>query len=218
MALLRAAGLCRLALRAPWAAVRLLSSTSGGERLAGEDKPAGRRVDLEALRRERALRPPVDRAPPALPRKVHRSGYATPEQLQVNKELQECASGEAVLALVSSHLAVMNEVNVSTALMTICRRVGKGEATWLRDDPRFAQLLRVAQAGFEVRASCCCCRCLLASELTSPHTLDRSKWELRRSATPCMRAHSWALCCPLTGWSATGTSAPQNWAILCRKR
>ncbi len=156
MSLLRAAGLCRFALRTQWAAVRLLSAAAGGEPPAGEAKP-GRRVDLEALRRERALRPPSDRTPPAPPRKVFYTRYATPEQLQLNKELQACASAEAVLALVSARLAMMNEVNFSTALMTIARRVSKDEAAWLRDDPRFAQLLRVAQAGFEVRASCCCC-------------------------------------------------------------
>jgi hypothetical protein len=206
MALLRAAGLCRLALRAQWASLRLLSSAAGGERPAGEDKP-GRRVDLEALRRERAVRPPTERSEPAPARKVYSTPKPSREQLQLNKELQECASGEAVLALVSSRLAVMNVVNISTALMTIARRVGKGEATWLRDDPRFAQLLRVAEAGFEVRALRCGCRCLLASELTSPHTLDRSKWELRRSATPCMRADSWTLSRRTGGCRASGVLA-----------
>ena len=150
MALSRTAGLFRLALRTPWAATRLLSSAAGGEPLSGE--PKRRRVDLEALRRERALRPPSDRVAPALPSR-YKQPYATREQLQLNKDIQACASGEAVLALVSSRLAVMNEVNAATALITISRRVSKDEAAWLRDDPRFAQLLRVAEAGFKVRAS-----------------------------------------------------------------
>jgi hypothetical protein len=153
MALSRTVGLCRLALRTRWASVRLLSSAAGGELPSGE-APPGRRVDLEALRRERALRPQSDRVAPALPSR-YKQPYATREQLQLNKELQECASGEAVLALVSSQWAVLNEVNAATALITISRRVSKDEASWLRDDPRFAQLLRVAEAGFEVRALRC---------------------------------------------------------------
>ena len=147
MALLRTAGLCRLALRTQWASLRLLSSAAGGEPPA-EDKP-GRRVNLEALRRERALRPPSDRAPPALPRKVFSTPKPTLEQLQLNQDIQACASGEAVLALVSSSLAMMNEVNISTALITIARRVGKSEAASLSGDPRFAQLLSAAESLFE---------------------------------------------------------------------
>jgi hypothetical protein len=149
MALSRTAGLFRLALRTPWAAARLLSSAAGGEPLSGEYKRRG--FDLEALRRERALRPPAERVARALPSR-YKQPYATREQLQLNKDIQACASGAAVLALVSSQWAVMNEVNAATALITVSRRVDKGESAWLRDDPRFAQLLRVAEAGFEVRA------------------------------------------------------------------
>ena len=50
MALSRAAGLCRLALRTPWVTTRLLSSVVGpGESPGGEAKP-GRLADPEALR------------------------------------------------------------------------------------------------------------------------------------------------------------------------
>ena len=147
MALLRAAGLCRLALRAQWAVVRLLSSAAGGELPAGEEKP-GRRVDLEALRQERALRSPSDcaRVSPARPRR--RLVAPTREQLQLNKELQVCRSGEIVLALVSSRLAVLNEVNVATALMTLARRASKSEAALLCGDARFAQLMDAVASCF----------------------------------------------------------------------
>ena len=183
MALLRAAGLCRLALRTHWASLRLLSSAgAGGEPPAGEDKP-GRRVDLEALRRERALRPPSDRARGPIARGVRagsagsargprgvrsrahhpaaRVSPATPgrlvpptrEQLQLNKELQTCASGEAVLALVSSRLAVLNEVNAATALMTLARRASISEAASLSGDARFAQLIDAAASRFGLMAA-----------------------------------------------------------------
>jgi hypothetical protein len=146
MALLcRAAGLFRLALRTPWAALRLLSSTAGGELPA--DKP-GRRVDLEALRRERALRPPAERARVSSARPGRHLVAPTREQLQLNKELQACASAEAVLALVSSRLAVLNEVNAATALVTLARRASTSEAASLSSDARFAQLLDASASCF----------------------------------------------------------------------
>ena len=61
MALSRAAGACRLALQTQWAVVRLLGSAASGGEPPGDDKKHGRLVDLEALRRERALRPPAER-------------------------------------------------------------------------------------------------------------------------------------------------------------
>ena len=142
MALSRAAGLCRLALRTQWTCVRLVSSVAGeGKPPSGEEKP-GRLVDLEALRRERALRLPAERQQHAPPRKTRRSYTPTYQQLQVNRDIGACKSVEAVLDLVRLNLAVLNEVNVATALMTISRRVGEHEAAHrLGGDARFAQLL-----------------------------------------------------------------------------
>ena len=148
MALSRAAGVCRLALRTQWAVVRLLGSAASGGELPGDDKKRGRLVDLGALRRERALRPPAERRQPAPPRNA-RSNRPTAEQLRLNAELLACSSAEAVLGLVSSRLAVFNEVNAATALLIISRRVGKGEtARWFSSDARFAQLLSAAESLF----------------------------------------------------------------------
>ena len=61
MALSRAAGLCRLALRTQWIATRLLSSVAAGGELPDSENKPGRLVDLAALRRERVLRPPAER-------------------------------------------------------------------------------------------------------------------------------------------------------------
>ena len=142
MALSRAAGVCRLALRTQLAVLRQLGSAASGEP-QGDDKKRGRLVDLEALRRERALRPPAERRQPAPMRK------ATREQVQLNADIQACASAEAVLGLVSSRLAVFNEVNAATALMIISRRVGKHEAaSGISGDVRFAQLLSTAESLF----------------------------------------------------------------------
>ena len=92
MALLRAATLCRLALRTQWAAVRLLSSASGGgEPSDGEDKR--RRDDLAALRRERALRPADARQPPTPPRyRQYASslGRSTDWTVALNDAIQAC--------------------------------------------------------------------------------------------------------------------------------
>ena len=150
MALSRAAGLCRLALRTQWAFVRLLSSVAaGGEPPGDEDKKRGRLVDLEALRRERALRPPAERTPLVPSRKAHRQFKPTAEQLRLNKDIGACASAEAVLDLVSLRLAVLNEVNAATALMSVARRVEKGNAaSLLSGDARFAQLLAATASLF----------------------------------------------------------------------
>ena len=69
--------------------------------------------------------------------------------MQLNADIQACASAEAVLGLVSSRLAVFNEVNAATALLIISRRVGKGKAaSGISGDVRFAQLLCAAQSLF----------------------------------------------------------------------
>ena len=57
--------MCRLALRTQWAALRWLNSVGAGGEPPGDDAKRGRLVDLEALRRERALRPPAERTQPA---------------------------------------------------------------------------------------------------------------------------------------------------------
>jgi hypothetical protein len=159
MALLRVATLCRLALRTPLAAARLLSSAAGGE-LPDEDKPR-RREDSEALRHESTLRPPSDRAPPASHERTLRPPAARPvpappgvgfspprpsrEQLQLNRALTTCATVNDVLDLVAARWAPKNCVIVSTALSFIARLAGKREpALWLKDDERFRQLLRGA--------------------------------------------------------------------------
>ena len=153
MALSRAAGLCRLAQRTQWTALRLLSSVApGGEPPGREDKP-GRLVNPEAQWQERALRPPTERGPPAQPHRP-RNVAPTPEQLQLNADIGACASAEAVLGLVSSRLAVFNEVNAATALMIIARRTKRDGATrLLSGDARFAQLLSAAKANFGQMAS-----------------------------------------------------------------
>ena len=148
MALLRAAGLCRLALRAQWASLRLLSSAAGGELPAAEDKP-GRRVNLEALRQDRSLRPPSDRTPAARPvAMLPEAGFAprpTQEQRQLNQELITCTAIDDVLDLVASRWAIVNCVTLSTALSVIARLAGKREpALWLKDDKRFRLLMRGA--------------------------------------------------------------------------
>ena len=135
MALSRAAGLCRLALRTQWACVRLLSSVSAGDEAPGSEDKRGRLVDLEALRRERALRPPAERRPYAPPHKMYSRPRATPEQLQLNADIGACASAEAVLDLVSAHPALLNGVIVPTALLKIAKLIGKGRhAQWLESD------------------------------------------------------------------------------------
>ena len=146
MALSRTAALWRLSLRTQWTTTRLLSCVAAsGEPQGGEDKP-GRLVDLEALRRERALRPPVERTQPVPQRTVqHGSTKATPEQLQLNADIVACASAEAVLDLVASRAALLNTVNLITALHRIYKVIGKGKpAQWLESDARFQQLLAAA--------------------------------------------------------------------------
>ena len=141
MALSRAAGLCRLALRTRWAAVRLLS-TVGADGAPSCDVSRGQLIDWEALRRQRTQRPPTQASEPRNEGKMSKPSY---KQVQLNKSIQEYVSAEAVLDLTSARPALLNGVNVPTALMTIAKVVGKGEpAQWLETDARFRQLLDAA--------------------------------------------------------------------------
>ena len=138
MALSRAAGLYRLALRTQWAAVRLLSSVgAGAEPLAGEDKP-GRLIDREALRRERALRPQSIR-------KAYVAARPSYKQVQLNEAIKVSTSVDAVLDLATARPELLNCVIVSTALCIIAKIIGNSEpALWLKQDGRFKQLMRTA--------------------------------------------------------------------------
>ena len=148
MALARAAGLCRLALRTQWAAVRLLASTAAGDELRSGDEKT-RQADLEALRRERARRPPPERPRLAPPRKVYSTPKPSLEQLQLNKEILACESYAAVLDLVTPRLDSLSGVNVATALLTLARRARLSKASArLSRDARLAQLLRAAESLF----------------------------------------------------------------------
>jgi hypothetical protein len=127
--------------------LRLLCAAGGAD---GEGKP-GRRVDLEALRRNRAERPPAARQPPTPPRYrqyASNLGRTNDWTVALNAEIQACASAEAVLDLVAPQLERLSAVNACTALITIQRRA-RGPATWLQDDARFAQLLDFAARVFE---------------------------------------------------------------------
>ena len=147
MALSRAAGLCRLALRTQWAAVRLLTSVAaGGEPPADASKP-GRVIDREALRRERALRPPDDPALPASSRKAFSAPRPSYEQVKLNKAISCSSTVDEVLDLASARPALLNCVIVSTALHRVAKLVGKSEpALWLKEDARFKQLMRNARS------------------------------------------------------------------------
>ena len=144
MALSRAAGLCRLALRSQWAATRLVSAVAaGGEPQPGGEGEAGPHL---AGRKERALLSPAARKQLAPPRKASSNPKPTPEQLQLNKSIGACASAEAVLDLATACPVPLNGVNVSTALMKIAKLVGKGKpAQWLESDARFQRLLAAAE-------------------------------------------------------------------------
>ena len=129
--------------------MRLLSSVGAGEP-PGDDAKRGRLVDLEALRRERALRPPAERTQPAPPRKVYSTLKPSYEQLQLNKNIVACESPEAVLDLATARPALLNDVIVSTALMKLAKLIGRGKpARWLEKDARFQQLLTAAVALME---------------------------------------------------------------------
>jgi len=146
MALSRAAGLSRLALRTQFAAARLLSVGVGGARAEGDDR---RRLgNLTAPQRERA--PPAERS---APRNEFGSPKPTYEQVQLNKAIKDSVSVDEVLDLVGASLAVMNPVNVATALTTIAKRHGEREtAAWLKSDARFRRLMRTARSVMECKA------------------------------------------------------------------
>ena len=145
MALLRTAGLCRLALRTQWACARLCSSvTAAGEAPRDGAKP-GRLFDLEALRRER--RPLAEPAPP---RRVLSGVKPSYEQVQLNKAITRCTSVDQVLDLAAAQPALLNGVIVSTALSVTARLMANREpARGLKADARFKQLLRAALALME---------------------------------------------------------------------
>jgi hypothetical protein len=143
MALARAAGLYRLALRTQWEAVRVLShAAAGGELPAAEQKPLV--DDLEAARVRSAPAPRVPRSEPL--------GVSLPSRQQValNKALMACGTVRGVLALVAERVDVLNCVNVSTALLAIQRRRSEREtAEWLKGDASFRSLLKVARRQME---------------------------------------------------------------------
>ena len=149
----RAAGLFRLALRTQWACVRLLSSVAaGGEPPGSEDKPV-RRVDIEALRRERGLRPPAEGTQPTPPRKVYRTPKPSYEQLQLNKAIRDSTSVDAVLDLAAARTPLLDCVGVASALLKTSKLVGNREpALWLKEDKRFKQLMKAARSLMERRA------------------------------------------------------------------
>ena len=152
MALSRAAGLCRHALRTQWACARLLTSVAAaGEPPSGEDKPA-RSIDREALRRERELRPAAERPPPTPQRKVYSTPKPSQEQLQLNKDIKMSSSVDAVLDLASERPALLNCVIVSTALSVTAKLLGTREsALGLTADARFKQLMKAALTLMERR-------------------------------------------------------------------
>jgi len=142
MALSRATGLCRLALRTQWVGARVLSSVAAGGEAPSDDVKPRRLVDLEALRRERGPRPPAE---PASPRRVLSSLKPSYEQVQLNKAITRCTSVDKVLELALAQPALLNGVIVSTALSVIARLMGNREAALgLKADARFKQLMKAA--------------------------------------------------------------------------
>ena len=142
MALSRATGLCRLALRTQWVCARVLSSVAAGGEAASDDVKPRRLVDLEALRRERGPRPPAE---PASPRRMLSSLKPSYEQVQLNKAITRCTSVDKVLELALAQPALLNGVIVSTALSVIARLMGNREAALgLKADARFKQLMKAA--------------------------------------------------------------------------
>ena len=145
MALSRTTGLCRLALRTQWACAHLLSSVAAGDEPAGDEDKPGRRVDLTALRRERALRPLAERTQPAPPRKASRTLKSSYEQVQLNKAIRDSTSVESVLEIAAARPALLDRVGASSALSKIAKLFGSREpALWLKEDERFKQLLKAA--------------------------------------------------------------------------
>ena len=95
------------------------------------------------------ITPPVDWlrcvTPHASPLTKRSPSKPTTEQFQLNEDIQACVSVEAVLDLAMVRPALLNGVNVPTALMSIAKLGEKGEhAQWLEKDARFQQLLAAA--------------------------------------------------------------------------
>ena len=165
MALSRAAGLCRLALRTQWAATRLLSTAASGiEEPDVVDGLRPERSDLAAVdtpRRDRGSAASGSEQPAGVERLRHDRGHEasrpalgvavpTREQVQLNKTLTACGTVDGVLDLMTEHVSRLNCVNVSTALLAIQRRRSEREtAEWLKGDARFRQLLKVARRQME---------------------------------------------------------------------
>ena len=150
MALSRAGGLCRLALRTQWACVRLLSTVAAGGEPPGDEYKPGRLVDLTTLRRERALRPPAERTQPAPALKVYSTPAPRYEQVQLNKAIRDSTSVDAVLDLVASQPTLLDYVGASSALSKIAKLFGNREpALWLNEDKRFKQLMKAASSLME---------------------------------------------------------------------
>jgi hypothetical protein len=99
----------------------------------GGQTPA-RVIKTGELRRERGGSGPK----PSRPR-----GPSFREAVALNKQIMECSSGEAVLALTASHLADLDAVNVSTAF-NMLSKLSPGRD--FSADPRFEQLLAAAEA------------------------------------------------------------------------
>ena len=143
----RASRRCGLRARLTRTAVLRLVRAHAAQPLDGEHGRE-RIVDLAALRRARALRPPSTRPPPPAP--PSSPPQRAPErEIQLNADIQACNSAEAVLDLVTPQLDRLAPGNASTALSTIHKRAGRGQAaSRLRHDARFVQLMECAAQRF----------------------------------------------------------------------
>ena len=119
MALSRAAGLCRLALRTQWAASHSFSSYATSGEPTGEDKQPGRLVDLEELRQQRTLRSPAEGKPPVSHRNPLHSSKSSYEQLKLNRAIRDSTSVDAVLDLAAARLAKATQVFVTAGVMQL---------------------------------------------------------------------------------------------------
>ena len=147
MALLRAASLCRLALRTQWAPVRLLSTVAVAEP-PGDDGGPERRYDTDALRGQRSQRPQAERrlvVPPPLRCTLPKSMDA---ERRLHRHLMDVsATVDEVLGHATAHLALLDQFGVLTALWAIVKLVAKGDqpAHWLETDERFLQVLHASR-------------------------------------------------------------------------
>ena len=147
MALLRAASLCRLALRTQWAPVRLLSTVAVAEP-PGDDGGPERRFDTDAPRWQRSQRPEAERrlfVPPPL---KHRLPKSMDAERRLHRHLMDVsATVDEVLGHATAHLALLDQFGVLTALWAIVKLVAKGDqpAHWLVKDERFLQVLNASR-------------------------------------------------------------------------